>query len=218
MDLTLWHYQFRIIMLGDSTVGKSSMLKRYTENQFLECINETVGVDFYVHFLEVEPGMMIKLQFWDTAGQERFRSVTRSYYRNSVGGMLVFDVGNRASFEHVRDWYAEVCEHVMPNSMIFALVGHKSDREVEGQRTVTKDEAEKLASQLRIPYVEASSKTGQNIPECFEVLTQRVYQALQSGEVKMRDGWDGIKSLAVQEQQLKRLQGNKEQKEKNGCC
>lgn len=73
MDLTLWHYQFRIIMLGDSTVGKSSMLKRYTENQFLECINETVGVDFYVHFLEVEPGMMIKLQFWDTAGQERFR-------------------------------------------------------------------------------------------------------------------------------------------------
>lgn len=73
MDLTLWQYQFRIIMLGDSTVGKSSMLKRYTEDQFLEYINETVGVDFYVHFLEVEPGMMIKLQFWDTAGQERFR-------------------------------------------------------------------------------------------------------------------------------------------------
>lgn len=73
MDLTLWQYQFRIIMLGDSTVGKSSMLKRYTEDKFLECINETVGVDFYVHFLEVEPGMMIKLQFWDTAGQERFR-------------------------------------------------------------------------------------------------------------------------------------------------
>lgn len=73
MDLTLWQYQFRIIMLGDSTVGKSSMLKRYTEDQFMECINETVGVDFYVHFLEVEPGMMIKLQFWDTAGQERFR-------------------------------------------------------------------------------------------------------------------------------------------------
>lgn len=73
MDLTLWQYQFRIIMLGDSTVGKSSMLKRYTEDQFMECINQTVGVDFYVHFLEVEPGMMIKLQFWDTAGQERFR-------------------------------------------------------------------------------------------------------------------------------------------------
>lgn len=73
MDLTLWQYQFRIIMLGDSTVGKSSLLKRYTEDLFLESINQTVGVDFYVHFLEVEPGVRVKLQFWDTAGQERFR-------------------------------------------------------------------------------------------------------------------------------------------------
>lgn len=73
MDLTLWQYQFRIIMLGDSTVGKSSLLKRYTEEMFLDCINQTVGVDFYVHFLEVEPGVRVKLQFWDTAGQERFR-------------------------------------------------------------------------------------------------------------------------------------------------
>lgn len=73
MDLTLWQYQFRIIMLGDSTVGKSSMLKRYTEDLFMECLNQTVGVDFYVHFLEVEPDVRVKLQFWDTAGQERFR-------------------------------------------------------------------------------------------------------------------------------------------------
>lgn len=73
MDLTLWQYQFRIIMLGDSTVGKSSLLKRYTEDLFLESINQTVGVDFYVYFLEVEPGVRVKLQFWDTAGQERFR-------------------------------------------------------------------------------------------------------------------------------------------------
>lgn len=73
MDPSLWQYQFRIIMLGDSTVGKSSLLKRFTEDQFLEAIDETVGVDFYVHFMEVEPGVRIKLQFWDTAGQERFR-------------------------------------------------------------------------------------------------------------------------------------------------
>lgn len=73
MDLTLWQYQFRIIMLGDSTVGKSSLLKRYTEDLFLDSVNQTVGVDFYVHFLEVEPGVRVKLQFWDTAGQERFR-------------------------------------------------------------------------------------------------------------------------------------------------
>lgn len=73
VDLTQWQYQFRIIMLGDSTVGKSSLVKRYTEDLFLDSVNQTVGVDFYVHFIEVEPGVRVKLQFWDTAGQERFR-------------------------------------------------------------------------------------------------------------------------------------------------
>lgn len=73
MDPTMWQYQFRIIMLGDSTVGKTSLLKRYTEDTFLDSINQTVGVDFYVRFLDVEPGVRVKLQFWDTAGQERFR-------------------------------------------------------------------------------------------------------------------------------------------------
>lgn len=73
MDPTMWQYQFRIIMLGDSTVGKTSLLKRYTEDTFLHSINQTVGVDFYVRFLDVEPGVRVKLQFWDTAGQERFR-------------------------------------------------------------------------------------------------------------------------------------------------
>ncbi|XP_074540000.1 ras-related protein Rab-42b [Halichoeres trimaculatus] len=193
MDLTLWQYQFRIIMLGDSTVGKSSLLKRYTENLFLESINETVGVDFYVHFLEVEPGVRVKLQFWDTAGQERFRSVTRSYYRNSVGGLLVFDMTNRASFNHIKEWHAEVCERVQPHRVVFILVGQKSDMDAEGNRAVSREEAEKLAGQLGVPYAEVSAKTGQNVKEAFELLTRRVYQALMSGEVELQEGWDGVK-------------------------
>ncbi|KAL7887245.1 hypothetical protein AOLI_G00049660 [Acnodon oligacanthus] len=202
MDLTLWQYQFRIIMLGDSTVGKSSMLKRYTEDEFLECINQTVGVDFYVYFLEVEPGVRVKLQFWDTAGQERFRSVTRSYYRNSVGALLVFDVGNRASFERVREWHAEVCEHVRPHAVLFVLVGHKSDREEAGERVVSREEAERLAAQLGAPYVEASAKTGHNIRVPFELLSSRVYQGLQAGEVQLREGWDGVKSSVSHSQKI----------------
>ncbi|XP_018580639.1 ras-related protein Rab-42b isoform X2 [Scleropages formosus] len=160
-DLMLWQYQFRIIMLGDSTVGKSSLLKRYTEDQFLENINQTVGVDFYVHFVEVEPGIRIKLQFWDTAGQERFRSVTRSYYRNSVGGLLVFDLGNRASFQHVHEWYTEVLEKVQPHTVLFVLVGNKSDMETEERR-----------------------------------------QALRSGQVQIRHGWDGIKCSSPQAKEV----------------
>uniref|UniRef100_A0A3P9LEY1 Si:dkey-34d22.5 n=1 Tax=Oryzias latipes TaxID=8090 RepID=A0A3P9LEY1_ORYLA len=216
MDLTLWQYQFRIIMLGDSTVGKSSLLKRYTEDLFLESINQTVGVDFYVSFLEVEPGVRVKLQFWDTAGQERFRSVTRSYYRNSVGGLLVFDMTNRDSFDHIKGWHDEVRERVQPHKVLFVLVGQKSDRE----RVVSREEAEKLAGQLGLPYVEASAKTGHNVRECFELLTRRVYQGLLSGEVELQEGWDGIKCAAPQALQFQKAsisQASTAPKKKK-CC
>ncbi|KPP63135.1 ras-related protein Rab-39B-like [Scleropages formosus] len=201
-DLMLWQYQFRIIMLGDSTVGKSSLLKRYTEDQFLENINQTVGVDFYVHFVEVEPGIRIKLQFWDTAGQERFRSVTRSYYRNSVGGLLVFDLGNRASFQHVHEWYTEVLEKVQPHTVLFVLVGNKSDMETEERRQVSREEAEDLAAQMGVPYVEASAKSSLGVTEAFELLTRCIFQALRSGQVQIRHGWDGIKCSSPQAKEV----------------
>ncbi|XP_028326771.1 ras-related protein Rab-42b [Gouania willdenowi] len=221
MDLTIWQYQFRIIMLGDSTVGKSSLLKRYTEDLFLDTINQTVGVDFYVHFLEVEPGIRVKMQFWDTAGQERFRSVTRSYYRNSVGGLLVFDITNRASFDHIKDWHDEVCERVQPHKVIFTLVGQKCDREAHKERAVSRAEAEKLAAQLGMPYVEASAKTGHNARECFELLTRRIYQGLLSGEVELLDGWDGVKCSAPQGLHLQRpsiTQTSTSPKNQRKCC
>lgn len=199
-------------------MGKSSMLKRYTEDLFLECINQTVGVDFYVHFLEVEPGVRVKLQFWDTAGQERFRSVTRSYYRNSVGGLLVFDLGNRDSFDHLRQWYDEVLERVQPYSVLFVLVGHKSDRAKAGERAVERAEAEKLANQLGALYIEASSKTGHNVKEAFELLTRRVYQGLKSGEVQLREGWDGVKSSGPTIESLQRVKLNEPAEEKKNCA
>ncbi|XP_067093300.1 ras-related protein Rab-42b [Osmerus mordax] len=216
MDLSLWQYQFRIIMLGDSTVGKSSLVKRYTEDMFLEYINETVGVDFYVHFLEVEPGVRVKLQFWDTAGQERFRSVTRSYYRNSVGGLLVFDLTNRASFEHVLQWHAEVCERVKPHGVVFVLVGHKNDCDHDQEkRVVGRPEAEKLAEKLGVPYVEASAKSGECVAEAFELLTRRVYRGMLSGEVQLREGWDGVKSSSPQKLSRQSYQPDKSSKK---CC
>ncbi|XP_058504674.1 ras-related protein Rab-42b [Solea solea] len=221
MDLTLWQYQFRIIMLGDSTVGKSSLLKRYTEDIFLESINQTVGVDFYVHFLEVEPGVRVKLQFWDTAGQERFRSVTRSYYRNSVGGMLVFDLTQRSTFDHIKDWHAEVCERVQPHKVVFALVGQKSDRDAHDERAVSREEAERLAGQLGVPYMEASAKTGHNVRESFELIARRVYQGLLSGEVQLLEGWDGVKCANSQTLHMQRAglsQPSSGSKNKKKCC
>ncbi|NXG20427.1 RB39B protein, partial [Grallaria varia] len=187
-----WHYQFRVIMLGDSTVGKSSLLRRYTEGVFLDAVNQTVGVDFYVQFVELEPGLRVKLQFWDTAGQERFRSVTRSYYRNSAGGMLLFDLTNRASFESVRRWHREVTDTVRPSRVVFLLVGHKSD--LGGQRRVGRGEAERLAASLGAHYVETSAKDASNVALAFRMLTAAIYQALRSGRPAATEEWHGIKS------------------------
>lgn len=128
---------------------------------------------------------------------------------------MLFDVGNRASFEHVLDWYAEVCEHVRPHSVLFILVGHKSDREDDGERVVSRQEAEKLAAKIGAPYIEASSKTNHNIQMCFKLLTERIYRGLQTGEVKLRQGWDGIKSSAPLPQNL---QNSEMIKEKKSCC
>lgn len=214
MDPTMWQYQFRIIMLGDSTVGKTSLLKRYTEDTFLDSINQTVGVDFYVRFLDVEPGVRVKLQFWDTAGQERFRSVTRSYFRNSAGSLLVFDMTNRESFDHIKKWHSEVREHVQPHTILFVLVGQKSD--LDGERAVSREEAEQLAEELGAPYVEVSAKTGLNVGDTFQLLAQRIYQGLLSGEVKVQDGWDGIKCSGALLLHSRRASKARAQKKK--CC
>lgn len=145
------------------------------------------------------------------------RSVTRSYYRNSVGGLLVFDLGNRKSFENVKQWHAEVSERVQPYTVLFVLVGHKSDQDKARERAVNRTEAEKLASQLGAPYIEASAKTGHNVKEAFELLTRRVYQGLKSGEIQLREGWDGVKSSAPTAQMSQKTQNN-EAAEKNKSC
>ncbi|XP_051892453.1 ras-related protein Rab-39B-like [Pristis pectinata] len=187
----VWQYQFRIILLGDSTVGKSSLLKRFTDGTFTEVQDPTVGVDFYARLLEVEPGCRIKLQLWDTAGQERFRSITRSYYRNSVGGLLMFDVTNRKSYENIREWLKEVDNHVYPNKTIFVLVGHKSD--LTHDRKVSREEAEKLAATLGLNYLETSAKSNSNVEEAFMKLTECIYESMKVGEIALEDGWDGVK-------------------------
>ncbi|XP_005993187.1 ras-related protein Rab-39B-like [Latimeria chalumnae] len=187
----LWQYQFRIILLGDSTVGKSSLLRRFSEGQFTDNCDPTVGVDFYAKTLEVEAGMKIKLQLWDTAGQERFRSITKSYYRNSVGGLLVFDLTNRKSFEHVKDWFQEVTEHMKPYKLILVLIGHKSD--LTALRKVSQDEGETLASALGVQYIETSARNNQNVDRAFEMLTNTIYELLKSGGLQLRPDWDGVK-------------------------
>ncbi|XP_060090834.1 ras-related protein Rab-39A [Heteronotia binoei] len=194
LEAAIWLYQFRLIVLGDSTVGKSCLLHRFAEGRFPGPVKSdpTVGVDFYSRLVEIEPGKRVKLLLWDTAGQERFRSITRSYYRHSVGGLLVFDITNRSSFDHVCDWLEEAKMHADPFQLVFILVGHKCD--LESQRQVSREEAEELASACGMKYIETSAKDATNVEESFTILTTDIYELVKKGEITVQDGWEGVKS------------------------
>lgn len=187
-------YQFRLILIGDSTVGKSSLLKYFTDGKFAEVSDPTVGVDFFARFIEIKGNKRIKLQLWDTAGQERFRSITKSYYRNSVGALLVYDICNRASFEHIPRWMMEASRHIEPHQPVFVLVGCKLDLAQRGHREVSSEEAKAFAEKHDMFTVETSAKTGSHVEEAFTTITQEIYSRIQSGEYKIEDGWDGIKA------------------------
>ncbi|CAF0768939.1 unnamed protein product [Didymodactylos carnosus] len=124
-----YDYQFRLIVVGDSTVGKSSLLRNFCDGVFSNDPDPTVGVDFNVRIVEVKPGVFAKLQLWDTAGQERFRSITRAYYRNSVGVLLIYDTTSYTSFTHVTNWLNEARQQIQPYQAVFLLVGTKIDRD-----------------------------------------------------------------------------------------
>lgn len=181
-------------------------------------------MDFFARIVEIKDGPRIKLQLWDTgktnitfshhygkitnflfayfffccistAGQERFRSITKSYYRNSVGVLLVYDICNHASFEHIPLWMMEAKRHIEPHRPVFALTGCKLDLVSNGaRREVSRDEAKSFADQNGLYFVETSARTGVNVEEAFSMVTQEVFSRIQSGEYKVEDGWDGIKT------------------------
>ncbi|XP_036113345.1 ras-related protein Rab-42 [Molossus molossus] len=208
-------YQFRVALLGDSAVGKTSLLRRYVESApgTLEREPEpepepapTVGVEFYSRALQLRAGPWVKLQLWDTAGLERFRCITRSFYRNVVGVLLVFDVTNRKSFEHIPDWHQEVMATQGPNKTIFLLVGHKSD--LQSTRCVSAQEAEELASSLGMAFMETSAKNNCNVDLAFNTLADTIQQALQQENIKLEEGWGGIR--LINKTQIPRLPSRKQ--------
>lgn len=209
----IFDYQFRLILIGDSTVGKSSLLKYFTDGKFSELCDPTVGVDFFARLIEVKNGIRVKLQLWDTAGQERFRSITRSYYRNSVGVMIVFDITKRPSFDNITGWLAEAKFHIEPHEAVYMIIGHKAD--CDSERQVTYREASQFAQLNGLKYLETSAKNGQNVEESFQMLAKEVYKLLEEGRVKIEDGWDGIKPGFRREEHVHL---EEEEAQKNKCC
>jgi small GTP-binding protein len=149
-------YVFKLLLVGDSTVGKSSLMEKYMTNYFPYDPTSTIGIDYATKEIE-HMGKNFKLNIWDTAGQERFKSITTSYYRDSDCVILCYDITNRCTFEKLKDWISLIKLHTAENIVIF-IVGTKLDLEKK-QRMVGKDEAVTYAKKYGFPYCELSSKT-----------------------------------------------------------
>ncbi|XP_068773431.1 ras-related protein Rab-42-like [Struthio camelus] len=190
------HYQYRVLVLGDAAVGKSSLLRCYAEGPGAAGAPApcpTVGVEFYSRTVRLPPAGQAKLQLWDTAGQERFRSITRSFYRSAAGVLLVFDVTNRASFEHVTEWYHEAAGGQATSKVAFVLVGHKCD--LAEERAVSAEEAGRLAASLGMAFVETSTKSNLNVALAFETVAGRIHEALRRGALAPHEGCDGVRLI-----------------------
>ena len=187
-----YHYQLRLILLGGSGVGKSSLLGRIKDpNYFCTEHMPTVGADFHKTMIEVED-KTFKIQLWDTAGQERFSAIVKSYYRNVVGGFLVFDVKERKSFDQLNKWVEEAKEGAYPHELALVLVGNKIDEDVNHPRVVSKQEAKEFARHFGMDYIETSAKTGQNIDNLLPFLATRVFWGLRVKDIVLAEGWNGV--------------------------
>ncbi|KAK8897761.1 hypothetical protein M9Y10_015727 [Tritrichomonas musculus] len=162
----------KIIIVGESGVGKTCLLLRYVDNKFIFDHISTVGSDYRVKHTEIN-GEPIDLHIWDTAGQERFRSITKTYFNSAHGAIVVFDVSNRISFDNVSYWVNAVKEK--DNSIQFILVGNKIDL----KREITNEEAKEFADSLDIQYFETSAKDGTNITEAFQYLAEKAYKSIK---------------------------------------
>jgi len=168
---------FKILMIGESGVGKSALLARFVDGNFEPNFISTIGVDFKIHYMKLG-GKDIKLQVWDTAGQERFRTITTSYYRGANGIMIVFDVTDSASFEKVRYWLNELKEHV-GTDMPALLVANKID--LTRDRAVDTASAQRFAKEVGIKLVETSAKTNAGVTEAYgELVTMMMKQKASS--------------------------------------
>ena len=159
-----YDYLFKVLLLGDSDVGKSSLILRYTDETFNSKLVNSIGVDFKMKKREID-GNIIKVQIWDTAGHERFRSITYSYYRGANSIIIVFDLSDKKSFISITEWLKQIEKHAKENVFKF-LVGNKSD--LENERQITYEEAKQYAEEHDLPYIETSAKNGININELFD--------------------------------------------------
>ena len=204
-----YNYLFKTLILGDSFVGKTNMLKRFLHNEFDTNTKETVGVEFGSKNFIIDGNDIVKAQIWDTAGQERYRSVTKAYYKGAKGALLVYDISRKSTFENIDNWLLDLKTNGDKDILII-LIGNKSD--LIDKREVSTEEAQTKAEQYNIAFLETSAKTGDNIVKAFTELVTQVYNtniSLQQSNFEIEENnSDGVNLVNKSEEKTK----------KKGCC
>ena len=173
----LYDYMFKVLLLGDAGVGKTSLMWRFSEDVFNKTYISTIGIDFKLRTIEVQ-GKRVRLQIWDTAGQERFHAISVSYYRSAVGIMMVYDITRRHSFENIAKWLRNIDEHAKED-VIKLLVGNKCD--LQGPRAVKREEGEKLADEYDMSFFETSAKENESIEDAFTCIAKEIMERFVPG-------------------------------------
>lgn len=195
-----YDYLFKLVLIGDSGVGKSCLLLRFADDAFTESYISTIGVDFRFRTVKID-NKTVKLQIWDTAGQERFRTITSAYYRGADGIIMIYDVTSQESFEHVNDWLKEVNRYASEGTCKL-LVGNKSDRVPD--KVVSSETAKEFADELGIPCLETSAKSAKNVDEAFLTLAGELIKLRMARE----DGNEKNDKIDL----------NAKKKKNSGCC
>ena len=165
-----YDYLFKVLLIGNSSVGKSSLLLRFVDNQWSDLFVPTIGVDFKIRTMEID-NKNVKLQIWDTAGQERFKNITASYYRGAHGIFVVYDISDTESFKNINNWLIEIEKNANKN-VYKILVGNKCD--LEDKRTVSYQQGKELAETYGMQFIETSAKSNTNVDEAFHLLGKEV--------------------------------------------
>jgi small GTP-binding protein len=207
-----YDYLFKVVLIGDSGVGKSNLLSRFTRNEFSLDSKSTIGVEFATRSIEVE-GKTIKAQIWDTAGQERYRAITSAYYRGAVGALLVYDIAKHVTYENVERWLRELRDHA-EQSIIIMLVGNKSD--LRHLRAVPTEEARSFAESNKVCFMETSALESTNVEKCFQDILTEIYKNVQKKTFTDNNNnsvqLPGSKGLSLSASQ------SDQQTKSSGCC
>ncbi|KAF6253399.1 ras-related protein YPTC6 [Scenedesmus sp. NREL 46B-D3] len=178
-----YDYLFKVVLIGDSGVGKSNLLSRFTRNEFCLESKSTIGVEFATRSIQVD-GKTIKAQIWDTAGQERYRAITSAYYRGAVGALLVYDITKSVTFENVERWLKELRDHADSNIVIM-LVGNKSD--LRHLRSVNTDDAQGYCEKEGLSFIETSALESTNVEKAFHQILTEIYHIVSKKVIDADD-------------------------------